>query len=177
MCFSCSLKWIVILSVQQEGAWLVPLTLQLFPALVLLVGMAFMPYSPRWLIHHDREAEARKVLATLRGLSQDSELIEIEFLEIKAQSVFEKRSIEAHFPSLKEQTTWNTIKLQFVAIFSLFKTRPMFRRVIVATVTMVCQPLLQATNKSDTCPVLSAMDRDQRCALLCPLDFQQSRFV
>lgn len=98
--------------------------------------MIFMPFSPRWLVHHDREDEARKVLATLRGLPQDHELVELEFLEIKAQSLFEKRTIAINFPALQELTAWNTFKLQFVAIGSLFKTKAMFRRVMVSTVTM-----------------------------------------
>ena len=51
-----------------------------------------MPFSPRWLVHHDRETEARNVLANLRGLTVDHELVELEFLEIKAQSQFEKRT-------------------------------------------------------------------------------------
>lgn len=40
------------------------------------------------------------------------------------------------WPHLVELTAWNTFKLQFVAIGSLSKTMAMFRRVIVATVTM-----------------------------------------
>ena len=68
---------------QSEAAWLVPICLQLVPGLALGIGMIFMPFSPRWLIHHGREAEARRVLAWLRSLPQDHELIEIEFLEIK----------------------------------------------------------------------------------------------
>ncbi|KAF2668599.1 putative MFS sugar transporter [Microthyrium microscopicum] len=124
---------------QKDTAWLLPLCLQLVPAVFLGVGMIFMPFSPRWLVHHGHEVEARKVLASLRGLSQDHTLIEIEFAEIRAQSLFEKRTIAEYFPHLKEQTSWNTIKLQFVAIASLFKTKPMFRRVIVATVTMFFQ--------------------------------------
>lgn len=115
---------------------MVPICLQLFPALVLLVGILFMPFSPRWLVHHGREDEARDTLANLRGLSKDHELVELEFLEIKAQSLFEKRTVAEHFPHLQELTAWNTFKLQFVAIASLFKTKAMFRRVIVATVTM-----------------------------------------
>lgn len=95
-----------------------------------------MPYSPRWLIHHDRETEARQVLASLRGLGQDHELVELEFLEIKAQSMFEKRTIADKFPHLQTPSSWNTFKLQFVAIASLFRSMAMFRRVIVATVTM-----------------------------------------
>ncbi|EAQ83441.1 hypothetical protein CHGG_09845 [Chaetomium globosum CBS 148.51] len=124
---------------QTDAAWLLPTCLQLAPALLLLVGMIFMPFSPRWLIHHGREEEARKVLADLRGLDADHELLEIEFLEIKAQSLFEKRSIAEMFPELREQTAWNTFKLQFVSIRKLFQTKAMFKRVIVASVTMFFQ--------------------------------------
>ncbi|GAM42068.1 hexose transport-related protein [Talaromyces pinophilus] len=128
---------------QSDAAWLVPLCLQLVPAVILFAGMIFMPFSPRWLVHHGREDEARRVIAMLHGGSGESaamdEVIELEFLEIKAQSMFEKRSTAEKFPHLQEQTAWNTFKLQFVAIGSLFKTMPMFRRVIVATVTMFFQ--------------------------------------
>ncbi|KAK4034331.1 sugar transporter [Parachaetomium inaequale] len=124
---------------QSDAAWLVPICLQLAPAIILFVGMIFMPFSPRWLIHHGREEEARKVLSSLRGMDPDHELVEIEFLEIKAQSLFEKRSIAEMFPELREQTAWNVFKLQFVAIRKLFQTKAMFKRVIVATVTMFFQ--------------------------------------
>ncbi|KAF2035089.1 MFS general substrate transporter [Setomelanomma holmii] len=92
------------LETQSNAAWLVPICLQLNPAF----------------------EEARKTLAHLRDLPEDYELIELEFLEIKAQSLFEKR-------------TWNIFKLQFVAIEALFKTKAMFKRVIVTTVTMFFQ--------------------------------------
>lgn len=124
---------------QSEAAWIVPLALQLFPALILMVGMIFMPFTPRWLIHHGREEDARRTLAKLRSADINSESVELEFLEIKAQSIFEKRTVAANFPHLSEMTAWNTVKLQFVAIASLFKTMPMFRRVICATVTMFFQ--------------------------------------
>lgn len=126
-------------STQKDASWLVPICLQLFPAVALFIGMIFMPFSPRWLVHHDRESEARKVLASLRGLPEDHELVELEFLEIKAQSLFEKRTIAEKFPGLRELTAWNTFKLQFVAIGSLFRTKAMFKRVVVATVTMFFQ--------------------------------------
>ncbi|KAJ4313028.1 hypothetical protein N0V94_007155 [Neodidymelliopsis sp. IMI 364377] len=127
------------LETQSNAAWLVPICLQLAPAFVLFIGMLWMPFSPRWLVHHGREEEARRTLADLRELPEDHELIELEFLEIKAQSMFEKRSIAEAFPHLRELTAWNTFKLQFVAIGALFKTKAMFKRVIVATVTMFFQ--------------------------------------
>jgi len=124
---------------QSDAAWLVPICLQLFPAAILFAGILFMPFSPRWLVHHNREPEARRVLARLRDLPEDHELVELEFLEIKAQSLFEKRTVSEHWPHLRELTAWNTFKLQFVAIGSLFRTKAMFKRVIVATVTMFFQ--------------------------------------
>jgi len=51
-----------------------------------------VPFSPRWLVHHGRETEARTILASLRELPSNHELVELEFLEIKAQSQFEKRT-------------------------------------------------------------------------------------
>ncbi|KAK1820578.1 hypothetical protein LTR12_005026 [Friedmanniomyces endolithicus] len=110
-------------------------------ALVGLQQLAIttVPFSPRWLEHHGREAEARKTLASLRGLSQDHELIELEYAEIKAQSLFEKRTVAEHFPALADGSVSSTIKLQFVAVASLFKSKPMLRRVGLATVTMFFQ--------------------------------------
>lgn len=62
--------------------------------------MIWMPFSPRWLLHHGREAQALAILAGLRDLSPDYELIELEFLEIKDQYLFETRSIAEKFPHL-----------------------------------------------------------------------------
>lgn len=98
-----------------------------------------MPFSPRWLVHHGREEEARRTLSKLRGLSQDHELIELEYAEIKAQSLFEKRTVAEHFPQLADGKAWSVVKLQFVAIASLFQSKPMFRRVLLATITMFFQ--------------------------------------
>lgn len=126
-------------STQSDAAWLLPLCLQLVPAVLLGAGMIFMPFSPRWLAHHGREAEGIRVLARLRNLPQDHQLVELEFAEIKAQSLFEKKSLAENFPHLQDLSVWSTFKLQFVAIGSLFKSRAMFKRVIVATVTMFFQ--------------------------------------
>lgn len=124
---------------QKEAAWLLPLALQLAPAVLLGTGMLFMPFSPRWLVHHDRESDARRVLANLRSLPQDHELIELEFAEIKAQSLFEKKTLAENFPHLQDMSALSTAKLQFVAIGSLFTTKGMFKRVIIATLTMFFQ--------------------------------------
>lgn len=126
-------------SSRSDAAWLVPICLQLIPGLALGIGMVFVPFSPRWPVHHGRKSEARNVLSSLRNLSEEHELIELELLKIKAQSVFEKRTTASQWPHLVELTPRNIFRLQFVAIGSLFETGAMFRRVIVATVTMFFQ--------------------------------------
>ncbi|KAL9022881.1 MAG: hypothetical protein Q9180_008512, partial [Flavoplaca navasiana] len=123
---------------QSDAAWLIPICLQLIPGLALGEGIFSMPFSPRWLVRHDHEAEARKVLSGLCNLAQDDPLIELGFLEIKAQSVFEKHNTAEKWPHLVALTLMNTFKLQFVAIGLLF-TKAMFGRVITATVTMFFQ--------------------------------------
>jgi hypothetical protein len=39
----------------------------MFPAFILLGGLFFMPYSPRWLASKDRWEEAIQVLAAVHG--------------------------------------------------------------------------------------------------------------
>lgn len=42
---------------------------QLVPAFLLLVGIQFLPFSPRWLLEKGRDEEARQVIYTLHGIS------------------------------------------------------------------------------------------------------------
>jgi sugar porter (SP) family MFS transporter len=61
------------------GSWRWPVGLAFLPALVLLVGMYFLPETPRWLVGKDRDEEARKVLSRTRT----EEEVEQELQEIR----------------------------------------------------------------------------------------------
>ena len=65
---------------QHEAAWRIPLGLQLIPAVILGIGILFMPFSPRWLVNQGRDEEALTVLSEARNLPPDAELVRIEFL-------------------------------------------------------------------------------------------------
>ncbi|KAK7463909.1 hypothetical protein VKT23_007245 [Stygiomarasmius scandens] len=124
---------------QSEAAWRVPLALQLVPALILGVGILFMPFSPRWLVNKERDDEALVVLANARGLSPDHELVKIEFLEIKAQHLFEREVSQEKFPQYQDGTFSANFKLGVHEYLSLFTNRTLFWRTIVGSVTMFFQ--------------------------------------
>ncbi|KDR76257.1 hypothetical protein GALMADRAFT_139982 [Galerina marginata CBS 339.88] len=124
---------------QHEAAWRIPLTLQLLPAIILGVGILFMPFSPRWLVNQGRDDEALQVLSAARRLPPDSDLVQIEFLEIRAQYLFEKETSEIMFPQYQDGTWRSNFKLGFYDYLSLLRSRTLFYRVAVGTLTMFFQ--------------------------------------
>ncbi|OCH94351.1 general substrate transporter [Obba rivulosa] len=124
---------------QSEAAWRIPLALQLVPAIVLGIGILFMPFSPRWLINNGRDDEALQVLSSARNLPIDSDLVQIEFLEIKAQYLFEKELSETKYPQYQDGSWSSGFKLGMHDYFSLLLTRSLFYRVAIGTLTMFFQ--------------------------------------
>ncbi|KAH7345692.1 general substrate transporter [Rhizoctonia solani] len=126
-------------STQSEAAWRIPLALQLVPALILGVGVIFMPYSPRWLVAQGRDEEAIKVLSMTRELPEESELIQIEYLEIKAEVLFEAELEQERYPQYQDGSTSSRIKLEFSKYTSLITNRTYLIRVAVGSLTMFFQ--------------------------------------
>jgi MFS family permease len=62
--------------------WRIPLTIQLIPALLLCMGMFCLFETPRWLCTHEKEDEARMVLAKVRRLDIADANITEEIKEI-----------------------------------------------------------------------------------------------
>jgi hypothetical protein len=48
----------------------------------LFIALFFVPESPRWLLHHGKESQAREALERLRGSDIDPTEIEIEWVEM-----------------------------------------------------------------------------------------------
>jgi sugar porter (SP) family MFS transporter len=73
------LAYIVDYSFAGIQGWRWMFGLAVVPAVVFAVGMLFLPESPRWLAKRGRRADARAVLARIRGVSEvDAEMQEIE---------------------------------------------------------------------------------------------------
>lgn len=108
---------------QSQAAWRLPLALQLVPAVVLGVGIIFAPHSPRWLVNLGREDEAQLVLSHARNLPIDHELVQIEFLEIKAQRIFEVEANAQKFPQYQDGSFKSNFLLGAYSYASLLTTK------------------------------------------------------
>lgn len=95
--------------------------------------------SPRWLVTRDREDQALNVLAEIRRAPRDSEIVQLEFLEIKAQHMFEVDRSRAKFPQYQSGSFMDNLKLGFYDYASLFTNKSLRKRVFVAIFTMVFQ--------------------------------------
>ncbi|KAG8733168.1 hypothetical protein FRC11_008230 [Ceratobasidium sp. 423] len=124
---------------QSEAAWRIPLALQLVPALILGIGVIFMPYSPRWLVAQGRDEEAIKVLCMTRELPEESDLIQIEYLEIKAEVLFEAELEQVRYPQYQDGSTSSRFKLGLSKYTSLITNRTYLIRVAVGSLTMFFQ--------------------------------------
>ncbi|OAL23855.1 hypothetical protein AYO20_10875 [Fonsecaea nubica] len=100
--------------------WRFPIAFQMVPALLLLVGSPWLPYSPRWLMMHKRYDEAHEVIKRLhrsKGDPHDS-LARKEYYQMKKQV------------ELDHQIKATTSK------WEVFKTAPNRRRALVAFLLM-----------------------------------------
>ncbi|KAK4502547.1 hypothetical protein PRZ48_005972 [Zasmidium cellare] len=100
--------------------WRFPLAFQAAPALLLLAGSYWLPYSPRWLMQKGRFDEAEAVLKRLhssRGDEHHTQAVK-EFYQMKRQ-LEQDRAIQGK-----------------ISRFEVFKTAPNRRRAAIAAAMM-----------------------------------------
>lgn len=77
-----------------EFQWRFPLAFQVVPAIILGIGMIFVPESPRYLIEKNQYAEARRVLRKLHYNGSNDEWIELEYNNM-CQAIESEKSVAA----------------------------------------------------------------------------------
>ncbi|KAK6373711.1 uncharacterized protein PV06_10334 [Exophiala oligosperma] len=71
--------------------WRFPLAFQCLPAIIILIGIFWLPYSPRWLLEQERDEEAYAVIKRLHGnVGADESFFRAEFVQMRDQLRFEK---------------------------------------------------------------------------------------
>lgn len=100
--------------------WRFPLAFQAAPALLMLAGSPWLPYSPRWLMQKGRFEEAEAVLKRLHARKDEghNETAIKEFYQMKKQLEHD-RQIKAT-----------------VSRFEVFKTAANRRRALIVSVMM-----------------------------------------
>jgi MFS family permease len=82
-------------------AFRVPWALQMIPAIILAIGLVFLPESPRWLARKDRWEETQAVLTSVHGKGDpNSPLVKLELDEIKQMIEFERQNADVSFKEL-----------------------------------------------------------------------------
>jgi len=111
---------------QSTAAWRVPLGLQIVPAICLLVGAIFLPFSPRWLMLRGREEECLDGLARLRGRAADAPDVQFEFRALQAERLVEREAA-------KERYGMNdvTFKVSVWEYKRLLTTKPLLHRLML----------------------------------------------
>ncbi|TFK43653.1 general substrate transporter [Crucibulum laeve] len=99
-----------------SAQWRVPIALQIIFALIMIVGIGFLPESPRWLLKSNRPAEAMAVISALddkpitdpqvkRTFHAISEAVEMEDLEPRTFGAEKSSTMASRKPSLRELFT------------------------------------------------------------------------
>jgi sugar porter (SP) family MFS transporter len=104
ICYGCSF-------IKGSAAFRLPWGLQIIPALLLFLGLLFLPESPRWLAKKDRWEEAKSVLTLVHGKGDpNSPWVANEMDEIREMVEFERRNADVSFlelvkPNMINRTT------------------------------------------------------------------------
>ena len=77
-------------------------------------------------MNNGRDDEALQVLSAARRQAPDSDLVQIEFLEIKAQYLFEKETSTLKYPDLQDGSWLSNFKLGLYDYLSLLRYRRMY---------------------------------------------------
>ncbi|KAI8059359.1 major facilitator superfamily transporter monosaccharide [Gongronella butleri] len=113
-----------------SGSYRIPIGLQMLWALILGVGLLFLPESPRFYIKKGNLEKARVALARVRDQPLDSHFVESELAEIQANHEYESRVI----PSSGYFSSWaNCFK------GSLFHANSNLRKTILGTSLQMMQ--------------------------------------
>ncbi|PGH16636.1 hypothetical protein AJ80_05138 [Polytolypa hystricis UAMH7299] len=102
------------------NAWRVPWGLQAIPAVILLVGLCFMPESPRWLAKHNQWEEAERVVAESHASGDSAHpFVRKELKEIRDVVEFENMNADVTYLELiKPHMIWRTHIGVFTQIWS-----------------------------------------------------------
>ena len=125
-------------AIASEWAWRLPFLIQIFPGLVLGVGILFLPASPRWLVAKRRDAKALTELSRLRQCSTEDARVRREWVSIRAEVEFYREISAFRHPKLQDESLPSRVRLELASWTDCFK-RGCWRRTHVGVGLMFFQ--------------------------------------
>jgi len=108
-------------------------------ALGLMGGVYLCPETPRHLMNIGQEERALEVVAYVRQRDIQDELVQIEYLEIKAEAMFDAETYERKYPHLTGRGGISEVKIELYQMTTLFSDWSIFKRTAAGCLTMFFQ--------------------------------------
>lgn len=98
------------------AAFRIPWGLQMIPAIILFIGLLFLPESPRWLARKGRWDDSLKVLTLVHGHGDpNSKFVQTEMTEIREMCEFEAANGDVSYLELIKP---NMINRTHIGVFT-----------------------------------------------------------
>lgn len=103
-----------------EAAFRLPWGLQAVPGALLLIGIFFLPESPRWYAHQDNWEKCQEVLTLVHGKGDpEHPLVQSQMEEIRAAAAMQAQNHQLTYMDLfKPEMIWRTHIGVFLHIWS-----------------------------------------------------------
>ncbi|OAL51430.1 general substrate transporter [Pyrenochaeta sp. DS3sAY3a] len=99
----------------RNAQWQMPMGVQALPGVILLVGLFFIPESPRWLMSRGRLEEAQQLLEILRGLPVDHDFVRREYEDIKS-GVEQENAVHAGLKGVLSEIMTKSIRKRLLMV-------------------------------------------------------------
>ncbi|KAI8950061.1 high-affinity glucose transporter RGT2 [Xylaria longipes] len=157
-----------------SGSYRIPIAIQFAWSLILTVGMALLPETPRYLIKKGDDQKAARSIGRLRRLPADDPAIASELSEIRANHEFELNIGQASYldcfrgPMLKRQLTGMGVQAlqQLTGINFIFYYGTQYFKNSGIENPFTIQVIISVINVVSTIPGLYAVDKFGRRPLL-----------
>lgn len=121
---------------QSSASWRFPFGIQILPAVLLGVGMIFLPESPRWLLANGQEEKSLQTLERIRRVKRTDSKMMLEFLEMKGEVIFEQNFRKNKFGNK------TGLALEIAEYKNLFMVKSNFKRVFIGSAIMFFQQFM-----------------------------------